>query len=114
MSLFQVLAANPYGCTHSLANATAVTITFPTPVTAVEIQTNIDAYFTAKFGAAAPSTAGTNSAPVAGYDKLCPAYGVVVLMTNRGNATTTLGLYNLTGATVVFHVNGWPSGGGMG
>lgn len=108
MSVLQIAgASNPYSATHSLADATAVTVTFPGPVSAVRISTESDAKFTAKFGTAAPTTPGTNSTPVAGFDLLCPAYGTTIIQTSRGYLSTTLGLYNLSGATVVFHVEGW-------
>jgi len=102
---------NPKTLRHSLAGTTAATFTFGTDVNAdgvntVVITASVDTEITAKWGAAAPTTDGTNSVPVDGYSFwVGPSYGPAVVAGEW--KALTLGVYNLGASTSVLHAFGY-------
>lgn len=110
MGAFRSVVANPWSCTVTLADSAAVTITWPGPVSAVQIQPEADAKILGFFGGAAPGAAGSSGTPATCYDLAIAAYGTGLMQCSTKDKTVSTGFENLSGAQVIFHFTAWPSG----
>ncbi len=108
MSAIYAVSANTECILHSLATATAVTMTdvFPSPVNVLKIQSDIDTSLTVSFGGAPPAAAGNNTASVTGHSVYVgPSHGPAYVQSQTGSRT--IGVKNLGGADAALIINGW-------
>lgn len=110
MSIHMVRGKNPKSASFSLAVTTPSSVTFATvianAVNCATVQSDVDVHMTAKWDAAAPTSAGTAATPVDGWDFwVGPSHGIATLRAEE--IALTLGLYILSGATANISVTGF-------
>lgn len=108
MSILGSNTANAECIAHTLASGATITMTdvFPSGVNTVEITASADTTITFKFGAAAPSAAGTNTASVTGfYRNVGPSFPPAIFHTS--SPTRTISIKNTGAVSTDLAINGW-------
>jgi len=98
--------ANPWCGEISLATTATSDLTFTTPISHIEVTSDVDTKILLKFGASAPAAEGTPGTPIRGMTKyIGPSHPPVMMGTNRGY--TVVGIKNMGAVTAVFKFNAW-------